>query len=72
MKTSPTEKRCNYATHTSNNPFVRADLGKYFLTSNGTIRIIDGGILVGDDGAYKELVALTCLACGERWYIEVK
>ncbi len=73
MKTSPEEKACNYSRHTANDPFVKAETGKYFITEGDTIRILEGDIRIGGrKGSYHEVVALTCLACGERWYTLVK
>jgi|AP95_1055475.scaffolds.fasta_scaffold581238_1 hypothetical protein len=70
MKIKPTAKDCNYAKHTGNNPFVKSKIGMYFSDSYGKI-------VMRPDKAklkllkLKELVALTCLACGERWYIPI-
>ena len=72
MKTKPNNIECNYTRHVASSPFLKAELGKYLSTPEGKIVIFNtDDAPVSEDSTLKELIAMTCLSCGERWYIKV-
>lgn len=70
MKTSPNKNECNYTRHIASSPFVKSETGKHYTDKEGEVVVVlDQEAFVNN--CLQELVTLTCLACGERWFIKV-